>query len=172
MSSNATSHPDARDSGGMSENVIDGVIERWHQNLRGELPGGLDELLDDDVVFYSPVVFTPQQGKDVTKLYLGAAFSTLAAPSSSTASTSESGDSGPRFRYTKEVLAGDTAVLEFETTVGGKYVNGVDIIRCNAEGRIVEFKVMIRPLQAINILHDQMRALLDKTGLEKTTSAQ
>ena len=144
--------------------MIDGVIERWHQNLRGELPGGLDELLDDDVVFYSPVVFTPQQGKDVTKLYLGAAFSTLAAPS---ASTADAGDSGPRFRYTKEVLAGDTAVLEFETTVGGKYVNGVDIIRCNAHGRIVEFKVMVRPLQAINMLHEQMRLTL-----ESMTAAQ
>ena len=149
----------------MTENVIDGVIERWHRNLRGDLPGGLDELLDDDVVFYSPVVFTPQRGKDVTKLYLGAAFSTLAAPAASGAPASEAETSaGPRFRYTKEVLAGDTAVLEFETTVGGKYVNGVDIIRCNGEGRIVEFRVMVRPLQAINMLHEQMRALLEQLG--------
>jgi len=60
------------------------------------------------------------------------------------------------------VLAGDTAVLEFETTVEGKYVNGVDIIRCNDEGRIVEFRVMIRPLQAINLVHEQMRGMLEK----------
>ena len=144
-------------------NVIEDVIERWHQNLRGALPGGLDELLADDVVFYSPVVFTPQRGKDVTKLYLGAAFSTLAAPSESTEpSAARSDGSTPRFRYTKEVLSDDTAVLEFETTVGGKYVNGVDIIRCNAEGKIVEFKVMVRPLQAINMLHEQMRAMLER----------
>jgi hypothetical protein len=147
-------------------NVIEGVIERWHRNLRGALPGGLDELLDDDVVFYSPVVFTPQRGKDVTKLYLGAAFSTLAAPSDSTESAAPAGsdDSTPRFRYTKEVLAGDTAVLEFETTVGGKYVNGVDIIRCDADGKIVEFRVMVRPLQAINVLHEQMRSMLERLG--------
>ena len=66
------------------------------------------------------------------------------------------------FRYTKTVLADDTAVLEFETTVEGKYVNGVDIIRCNDEGRIVEFRVMIRPLQAINLVHRQMQEKLEQ----------
>jgi sugar lactone lactonase YvrE len=70
---------------------------------------------------------------------------------------------GPgKFRYTKEVLDGDTAVLEFETTVEGKYVNGVDIIRCNDAGRIVEFRVMIRPLQAVNLVHQQMAAMLER----------
>ena len=59
------------------------------------------------------------------------------------------------------MLAGDTAVLEFETTVEGKYVNGVDIIRCDDEGKIVEFRVMIRPLQAINLVHQQMGAMLE-----------
>lgn len=58
-------------------------------------------------------------------------------------------------------MAGDTAVLEFETTVEGKYVNGVDIIRCDDAGRIVEFRVMIRPLQAVNVVHEQMRAMLE-----------
>jgi hypothetical protein len=69
--------------------------------------------------------------------------------------------SGGGFRYTKKVLAGDTAVLEFETTVEGKYVNGVDIIRCDDEGKIVEFRVMIRPLQAVNAVHRQMAAMLE-----------
>ena len=59
-------------------------------------------------------------------------------------------------------MTGDTAVLEFETTVEGKYVNGVDIIRCNDAGRIVEFRVMIRPLQAINLVHQQMEATLER----------
>ena len=68
---------------------------------------------------------------------------------------------GTGFRYTKKVLAGDTAVLEFETTVEGKYVNGVDIIRCNDTGRIVEFRVMIRPLQAVNLVHRQMGETLE-----------
>jgi hypothetical protein len=131
--------------------MIETVVERWHQHLRGELPGGLDELLDDDVVFYSPVVYTPQRGKDITKLYLQAAGVSLPGDDS---------DAGS-FGYTKQVLAGDTAVLEFETTVAGKYVNGVDIIRCNDAGRIVEFRVMIRPLQAVNAVHEQMKATLE-----------
>src|SRR3954469_678439 len=132
--------------------MIETVVERWHSHLRGDLPGGLDELLDDDVVFYSPVVYTPQRGKDITKLYLQAAGVALPGDGSETAS----------FTYTKQVLAGDTAVLEFETTVAGKYVNGVDIIRCNAAGRIVEIRVMIRPLQAINLVHQQMADALER----------
>jgi hypothetical protein len=137
---------------------IEGVIEKWHTHLRGQLPGGLDDLLDDDVVFYSPIVYTPQKGKAITTLYLNAAGQTLPGDPKSTSS----GASGGGFRYTKTVLSGDTAVLEFETTVEGKYVNGVDIIRCNDQGRIIEFRVMIRPLQAINLVHQQMAAMLEK----------
>ena len=141
--------------------MIEAVMEKWHAHLRGELAGGLDELLDDDVVFYSPIVYTPQQGKAITTLYLEAAGQTL--PGDESASKSDRGsDSSGRFRYTKQVMAGDTAVLEFETTVEGKYVNGVDIIRCNDEGRIVEIRVMIRPLQAINLVHRQMGAMLEQ----------
>jgi hypothetical protein len=138
--------------------MIEPVIEKWHAHLRGELPGGLDELLDDDVVFYSPIVYTPQEGKAITRLYLEAAGQTLPGDSSS----SGGGGTGGGFRYTKEVLAGDTAVLEFETTVENKFVNGVDIIRCNDAGKIVEFRVMIRPLQAINLVHRQMAAMLER----------
>ena len=137
--------------------MIHEVIERWHRHLRGELEGGLDTLLDDDVVFYSPIVYTPQVGKAITTLYLSAAGQTL--PGDKNASSS---DPSKKFRYTKQVLSGDTAVLEFETTVEGKYVNGVDIIRCNEAGKIVEFRVMIRPLQAINLVHRQMGEMLEK----------
>ena len=137
--------------------MIQDVIARWHDHMHGE-SGVLDELLDDDVVFYSPVVFTPQKGKDVAKLYLNAAGSTFGLSPSN-------GGGEPRkstFRYTKEVLSGQHAVLEFETEVGGKYVNGVDVITCNAQGRITEFRVMIRPLQAVNMMHQQMMAMLEK----------
>ena len=127
--------------------------------MRGELANGLDVLLDDDVVFYSPIVYTPQVGKEITKLYLQAAGQTLPGENSSPQNTN---DSLKRFRYTKEVLAGNTAVLEFETTVEGKYVNGVDIITCNDAGKIVEFRVMIRPLQAINLVHKQMGEMLER----------
>lgn len=153
--------------GPVSEQPIGPVIERWHDFLRGRLPGGLDELLDDDVVFYSPIVYTPQVGKAVTKLYLEAAGQTLpgdgaARNSDAVVTDGDRSHDDTRFRYTKQVLSGDTAVLEFETTVEGKYVNGVDIIRANDAGRIVEFRVMIRPLQAVNLVHRQMAAMLEQ----------
>jgi hypothetical protein len=139
--------------------MIEQVVEQWHAVLRGERPEGLDSLLDDEVVFYSPIVFTPQRGKAVTTLYLQAATQTF--PGDSASPGGDGGDiEGRSFRYTKQVLAGDTAVLEFETTIEGKYVNGVDIIRCNDQGRIIEFRVMIRPLQAVNLIHRQMGAML------------
>ena len=139
--------------------IIEQTVSQWHDFLRGRLPGGLDELLHDDVVFFSPIVFTPQEGKAITKLYLEAAGQTLPGE------RPEGGDVGSGsggFRYTKQVLADDTAVLEFETTVEGKYVNGVDIIRCDADGKIVEFRVMIRPLQAVNLVHRQMGEMLER----------
>jgi len=139
--------------------MIEGVVERWHAYLRGELPGGLDDLLDDDVVFYSPIVFTPQRGKQITSLYLQAAGQTFAGNDSTT--SPEGVERTGRFHYTKTVLTEDTAVLEFETTMQGKYVNGVDIIRCNDDGRIIEFRVMVRPLQAVNLVHQQMAAMLE-----------
>jgi hypothetical protein len=139
--------------------MIEHVIEQWHAHLRGELDDGLDQLLDDDVAFYSPIVYTPQVGKEITKMYLLAAGQTLPGDSKSSSGSGNGAVGG--FRYTKQVIGGDTAVLEFETTVEGKYVNGVDIIRCNEQGRIVEFRVMIRPLQAINLVHRQMGAMLE-----------
>jgi hypothetical protein len=155
--------------------VIADVVSRWHAFMRGELPGGLDELLDDDVVFYSPIVFTPQFGKEITSLYLRAASQTFVGDSgggdvagegggghqADQDSTSTAAAHPGRFHYTKTVLGNDTAMLEFETTMKGKYVNGIDIIRCNDQDRIVEFRVMIRPLQAVNLVHEQMKAMLE-----------
>ncbi|TDZ93955.1 nuclear transport factor 2 family protein [Mycobacteroides salmoniphilum] len=128
--------------------MINSVVENWHGIISGANPEALNELLADDVVFYSPVVFTPQRGKAITAMYLLAAFATLAGPDSD-------------FHYVKEVLDGNTAALEFESTIDGKYVNGVDIITCDDAGKIIEFKVMIRPLQAINAIHEKMRAALE-----------
>jgi len=147
--------------------VIEDVVDRWHRYLKGELPGGLDTLLDDDVVFYSPIVYSPQRGKAVTTLYLQAAAQALPGDAAAGADADRPGADAPTgtptaFRYTKKVLAGDTAVLEFETSIEGKYVNGVDIIRCNEAGRIVEFRVMIRPLQAVDLVHRQMGETLER----------
>ncbi len=148
--------------------MIADVVTRWNAFIRGELPGGLDDLLDDDVVFYSPIVFTPQRGKQITALYLQAAAQTFGGEPGARADDADRGDEGRGdeersggFRYTKMVLGDDTAMLEFETTMKGKYVNGIDILRCNERDRIVEFRVMIRPLQAVNLVHEQMAAMLD-----------
>ncbi len=146
----------------MSNSPIHAVIERWHAHTRGELANGLDELLHDDVVFYSPIVFTPQKGKAITRLYLQAAGQTLPGEKTSTMSQAGSDDVPKGFRYTKEILDGHHAVLEFETTVEGKYVNGIDMITCDDNGKITEFRVMLGPLQAINLVHKQMGEMLER----------
>jgi hypothetical protein len=99
----------------------------------------------------------PQRGKALTTQYLEAASRTLAGEVAADGA-------GEAFHYTKQVLSGDTAVLEFETSVDGKYVNGVDIIRCDDAGRIVEFRVMMRPLQGIQAVHQQMGRRLAAGG--------
>ena len=133
-------------------------IQKWHDLIAGNFPGGYDELLADDVVFFSPVVFTPQHGKNLAKLYLMAAGNTFGGDEDKADGTLKESS----FHYTKEVLDGNQAILEFETQIDGKYVNGVDIISFNEEGKISEFKVMIRPLQAVNIIHMQMQKMLEQ----------
>ena len=136
--------------------MIEEHIKQWHDFTHGNFPGGLDTLLADDIIFYSPVVFTPQEGKELAKLYLMAAGNTFGGDDAK-----KNGDiEDSSFRYTKEVLSGNQAILEFETKIEGKYVNGVDIISFNEDGKISEFKVMIRPLQAVNIIHMQMQNML------------
>jgi hypothetical protein len=120
-------------------------LARWHELLRTRDPRGLEALLDDEVVFHSPVVHTPQRGKAVTTMYLGAALRVFVNDS---------------FRYVREVSAGREAVLEFQVEIDGITVNGVDMLRWNEEGRIVDFKVMVRPLKAVNLIHGKMAELL------------
>lgn len=107
--------------------------------------GGLAELIAEGAVFMSPVVHTPQVGKAVTVRYLTAAFHVL---------------NNDKFHYVNEWIGPNSAVLEFETAVDGILVNGIDIITWNAEDKIVHFKVMIRPLKAINAVFERMRAQL------------
>jgi hypothetical protein len=145
----------------MSE-PIDVCLDRWHQHLRGTLDGGLDAVLHPDCVFLSPIVYTPQEGREITKMYLAAAGATLADVEPDGPPEGVSTDGSGKFRYTKEIRQGHHAMLEFETEVEGKYANGVDIITCDDDGMITEFKVMMRPLQAINAVHAQMKAMLER----------
>jgi ketosteroid isomerase-like protein len=122
------------------------TIKSWHQLLSRRDTTGLENLLADDAVFHSPIVHTPQRGKDVTALYLSAAFQVLVNDS---------------FHYVREVESANDAVLEFAVVIDGVQVNGVDMIRWNAEGKITDFKVMLRPLKAINLIHQKMAEMLD-----------
>ena len=136
------------------------AIEKWHDIMKGdssEAPNKLDDLLHDDVVFYSPVVYTPQKGKEITKLYLSAASGVF---STEKKGNEEKKDS--KFKYIKEVVHGNHACLEFETEMNGVYVNGIDLITWDENDKIIEFKVLVRPLQAVNTLHQQMGQMLDK----------
>ena len=121
------------------------TLATWHELVRTRNTNGLNDLLADDVVFYSPVVHTPQTGKAVTTQYLSAAFHVFF---------------NETFRYAREVTGPSDAVLEFQVDIDGIAVNGVDMIRWNNEGKIVEFKVMLRPLKAINLIHQKMSAML------------
>lgn len=146
----------------MADGPIHNCIARWHACIAGELEGGLDVVLHPDCVFLSPIVFTPQRGRDVTKLYLTAAGASLAGSSLGSGDAAPEGATNSKFRYVKQICDGHQAMLEFETEIDGKYVNGVDIITCDVDGAITEFKVMIRPLQAIEAVHAQMRAMLER----------
>jgi hypothetical protein len=126
--------------------VIVDTMAAWHDLVRRRSAEGLDALLADDVVFHSPIVHTPQVGKPLTTMYLSAALLVLANDS---------------FRYVREVVGRRDAALEFQAEIDGISVNGVDLIRWNDEGRIVDFKVMVRPLKAVNLLHAQMRTMLE-----------
>ena len=130
-------------------------VEAWHRVVRDMNAESLDELLADDVVFHSPVVHTPQVGKAVTKLYLMAAFNVLPGQ------TKSSSESAGSFGYVREVIGENDAVLEFVTKIDDITVNGVDLIRFDDDGKIIEFKVMIRPLKAIQKLHAQMAQMLE-----------
>jgi hypothetical protein len=124
-------------------------LEAWHRVATSGDHKALQDMLDETAVFHSPVVHTPQKGKAIVFMYLASAFEVF---------------KDADFRYLREVADGDTAVLEFVATVDGIEINGVDIIQWNDEGRIVDFKVMVRPLKAVNMLHRHMKAMLDSMG--------
>ncbi len=119
----------------------------WHEFVKTGNTSILDRLLAEDVAFHSPVVWLPQKGKLLTKMYLVAAMNIL-------------GQEG--FHYTKEIVSGRQACLEFETRIGEITVNGVDIITWNEDGKITEFKVMVRPVKALNIVWKKMAGMLEK----------
>ena len=136
------------------------AIEKWYEVIKSDNPDKYDEILAEDCVFYSPVVYTPQRGREITKMYLMAAGGVFGGEDSPKEILDK--ESPSKFRYIKEVIGENSAVLEFETEIDGIYVNGIDLISWNEENKITEFKVIVRPLQAVNKLHQQMQDMLEK----------
>lgn len=122
-------------------------LAAWHHAIETRDASGLGAVLAEQAVFHSPVVHRPQVGKAIVHQYLAAALACLVDPS---------------FHYTREIVSGRDAVLEFEVELDGIRVNGVDMIRWNDGGMITDFKVMIRPLKAINLVHQKMGAMLQQ----------
>ena len=125
------------------------TIDAWHELVEEQNMAALDDLLADDAVFHSPVVHTPQRGKQLVKLYLSAAAMAL---------------HDSNFTYVREVVGESDAFLEFTAELDGIHINAVDIIHWNADGKIDDFKVMIRPLKAINLMHGMMKKMLGQAG--------
>ena len=125
-------------------------VARWHAYMQGGSdPALLSEMLADDAVFHSPVVHTPQAGKAKVMTYLGAAAVVLGNDS---------------FRYVRELVDGDDVCLEFTAEIDGIHVNGIDLIHFTPDGKINDFKVMVRPMKAMNKLWEMMAAQLEKAG--------
>ncbi len=126
-------------------------LEAWHAYVKDHDAAKLWDMLHPDAVFESPVVHTPQKGREITFKYLAAAFVVLG---------------GPGFRYVGEWHNANGTVLEFVNEIDGIRINGVDMITWNAEGLITHFKVMVRPLKAMNMLHQMMGAQLARIAQE------
>jgi len=124
-------------------------IDAWHAVVKSRDNQALSDLIADDAVFHSPLVHSPQAGKALTTAYLTAALHVLANDS---------------FRYVREVNEGEHSILEFALELDGIAVNGVDMIEWDAEGKIIDFKVMIRPYKAIEVVRTRMAAMLEKLG--------
>lgn len=122
------------------------TLQRWHDMVTTQNHDGLGEILTEDCIFLSPVVHTPQKGREITALYLTGAMNVF----------------NSSFHYTKEVVTDEHAVLEFECVVDDILINGVDIISFAEDGRICEFRVMVRPLQAMQMLHGKMAVMLEQ----------
>jgi hypothetical protein len=120
------------------------ALARWHAVVESRDPAGLPALIAPDAVFRSPAVHTPQVGRDTVVGYLTAAFTVL----------------GPGLVYEREWLGDDSAVLQFRTQVDGLDVSGVDMITWDADGRIVDFTVMVRPKKALDVVIEHMGAEL------------
>ncbi|MGB8207160.1 MAG: nuclear transport factor 2 family protein [Mycobacterium sp.] len=123
------------------------VIARWTSIIENGRTDELDALIAEDAVFFSPAVFTPQEGRQKTLMYLKAAVKVFGTNN---------------FRYVEQWFKDQSAILEFAATIDGIYVNGIDMIHWNDQEQIVSFKVMLRPLKALQTIIPAMAELLQQ----------
>ena len=147
MSANTpTTSTSTHHAGADSLDQRDGLA-RWHEVALSNDETKVLGVLAEGAVFESPVVHTPQVGKAITAKYLASAGYVFA-------------DTG--FHYVGEWRSEKSAVLEFKAVVDGIAINGVDMITWDDEGLITHFKVMVRPLKGMNMLHAKMGEMLTK----------
>lgn len=125
---------------------MENPIVKWHEVVKNRDYNLLESILADDIIFYSPVVYTPQKGKQLALQYLMAASEVFNSSS---------------FKYDKEVIGSSNASLEFSLTLDNTDINGIDLISWDESGKIIEFKVFIRPLQGVNMIHKLMQGMLE-----------
>jgi hypothetical protein len=117
------------------------TLQQWHAMINTADLKGLPGLLDANVVFRSPMAHTPYPGAAVVSMILNTVFQVF-----------------EEFKYHRELATADglNVVLEFSATVSGKELKGIDMIRFNEQGKMVEFEVMVRPLSGLQALGEQM----------------
>jgi hypothetical protein len=130
------------------KDMIESPLEKWHRIVLAQQPDGLDDLLADEVVFYSPIVHTPQRGKALVKRYLSAALQVFFNPS---------------LRCVRKLCDDSNGVFEFEVDIDGILLNVMDVLRWDERGRVVEFRVFIRPLKAMQLAQQRMAAMLERS---------
>jgi len=125
--------------------LYEAQLEKWHQFIASQGAGVelLAEIVAQDAVFRSPVVWTPQLGKAITLKYLVAAAHVL-----------------KNFKYTRTLFNQNAVCLQFNATVGEISIVGIDLIEFNEAGLIKDFEVMVRPAKALQVLGEAMREQL------------
>jgi len=126
------------------------TLKIWHEILETGDTEKLESILAEDAVMISPVVFSPQKGKAITLMYLSAATKVF---------------NNGHFKYIRQLSDEHGVAMEFETEIDGVYINGIDLVKWNQDGLITEFKVMLRPLQAVNMIHQKMGEMLQQLSV-------
>ncbi len=123
-------------------------LTEWHQVVFEGKLDLLDQMLADDVVFHTPLYLKPRKGRQVTRFILATVIEIF-----------------ENFTYHREIIDGDSWMLEFSADIGGISLKGIDLIRWNEAGQIIDFEVYIRPLNGVQALGDAMYERIKAAGM-------